>query len=68
MQSQSLDAGRFSADRSATFRPSPARISSARSLSARLSPARLSLDSWAVGLALFAALLVRTGVLKHIPW
>jgi hypothetical protein len=29
---------------------------------------RLSLDSWAVVIALLAALLVRTGVFKHIPW
>jgi hypothetical protein len=29
---------------------------------------RLSLDSWAVVLALLAALLVRAGVFKHIPW
>jgi len=28
----------------------------------------LSLDGWAVALALAAALLVRLGVLKHIPW
>ena len=28
----------------------------------------LSLDTWAVILALLAALLVRTGVLKSIPW
>jgi len=31
-------------------------------------PWKLSLDSWAVLLALLAALLVRAGVLKHIPW
>ena len=29
---------------------------------------KLSLDSWAVVLALLAALLVRAGVFKHIPW
>jgi hypothetical protein len=29
---------------------------------------RLSLDSWAVFLALLAALLVRAGVFKHVPW
>jgi hypothetical protein len=29
---------------------------------------KLSLDSWAVLLALAAALAVRLGVLKHIPW
>jgi len=29
---------------------------------------RLSLDTWAVAIALAAALLVRAGVLKHIPW
>jgi len=28
----------------------------------------LSLDTWAVATALAAALLVRAGVLKHIPW
>ena len=28
----------------------------------------LSLDAWAVVLALLAALLVRAGVFKHIPW
>jgi hypothetical protein len=29
---------------------------------------RLSLDTWAVVVALLLALLVRAGVLKHIPW
>lgn len=29
---------------------------------------KLSLDTWAVVVALVLALLVRTGVLKHIPW
>jgi hypothetical protein len=29
---------------------------------------KLSLDSWAVLVALVAALLVRVGVFKHIPW
>jgi hypothetical protein len=28
----------------------------------------LSLDTWAVLLALVAALLVRSGVLTHVPW
>jgi hypothetical protein len=28
----------------------------------------LTLDGWAVVAALLAALLVRTGVLKHVPW
>jgi len=32
------------------------------------SPRRISLDSWAVGLALLAALLVRFGILKAVPW
>jgi hypothetical protein len=36
--------------------------------SAASKPWRLSLDSWAVVLALLAALLVRAGVFKHIPW
>jgi len=31
-------------------------------------PWRLSLDGWAVVIALLAALLVRAGVLNHIPW
>jgi hypothetical protein len=31
-------------------------------------PWRPSLDSWAVVVALLAAMLVRAGVLKHIPW
>ena len=29
---------------------------------------KLSLDTWAVILALAAALLIRAGVFKHIPW
>jgi hypothetical protein len=29
---------------------------------------KLSLDTWAVVVALLLALLVRTGVLKHVPW
>jgi len=29
---------------------------------------RLSLDAWAVASALIITLLVRIGVLKHIPW
>ena len=29
---------------------------------------KLSLDSWAVLVALLAALLIRAGVFKHIPW
>jgi hypothetical protein len=29
---------------------------------------KLSLDTWAVVVALVAALLVRAGVFKHIPW
>lgn len=28
----------------------------------------LSLDTWAVILSLLAALLVRTGVFKNVPW
>jgi hypothetical protein len=32
------------------------------------SPRRLSLDSWAVLAALVAALLVRAGIVKTIPW
>ena len=34
----------------------------------KLRPWRLSLDSWAVVAALLAALLVRVGALRHIPW
>jgi hypothetical protein len=29
---------------------------------------RLSLDTWAVLAAFLAALLIRAGVFKHIPW
>lgn len=29
---------------------------------------RLSLDSWAVVVAFLAALLIRAGVFKHVPW
>lgn len=29
---------------------------------------RLSLDTWAVLAAFLAALLIRVGVLKHVPW
>jgi hypothetical protein len=29
---------------------------------------KLTLDWWAVILALLAAVLIRTGVLPHIPW
>jgi hypothetical protein len=29
---------------------------------------RVSLDAWAVLAAFAAALLIRAGVLKHIPW
>jgi len=29
---------------------------------------RISLDGWAVLLAVLAALLIRIGVLKHVPW
>lgn len=29
---------------------------------------RFSLDAWAVAAAFVLALLVRTGVLKHVPW
>ena len=28
----------------------------------------LSLDGWAVLLALLAALLVRAGIFRHVPW
>jgi hypothetical protein len=29
---------------------------------------RLSLDAWAVAAAFVLALLVRAGILKHVPW
>ena len=29
---------------------------------------RISLDTWAVAIALATALLVRAGLLKHVPW
>ena len=31
-------------------------------------PWLLSLDTWAVLAAFVAALLIRTGVFKHVPW
>jgi hypothetical protein len=31
-------------------------------------PRGLSLDGWAVLLALLAALLVRAGIFRHVPW
>lgn len=34
----------------------------------RRNPFRLSLDAWAVAAAFALALLVRAGVLKHVPW
>jgi len=34
----------------------------------RFSKLRVSVDSWAVIVALLAALLVRSGVLKSVPW
>jgi hypothetical protein len=30
--------------------------------------AKFSIDAWAVTLALLAALLVRIGLIKHVPW
>jgi hypothetical protein len=35
---------------------------------ANASNRKFSLDTWAVAFALVAALLIRVGVLKHIPW
>jgi hypothetical protein len=29
---------------------------------------KLSLDTWAVLLAFLAALLIRAGIFKHVPW
>ncbi|HMK30235.1 MAG TPA: hypothetical protein VK473_11160 [Terriglobales bacterium] len=29
---------------------------------------RLSLDAWAVLIALASAVLVRAGIVKHVPW
>ena len=29
---------------------------------------RISLDTWAVAFALVAALLVKSGLLNHVPW
>jgi hypothetical protein len=31
-------------------------------------PPRISLDTWAVVFSLVAALLIKFGVLKHVPW
>lgn len=38
------------------------------SLARPSSKLHLSLDVWAVFAALLAALLVRTGILKNVPW
>lgn len=43
-------------------------MSEQEKVAASKTPRRISLDSWAVLVALLAALLVRTGVFKHIPW
>jgi hypothetical protein len=37
-------------------------------MSSEPSSRRLSLDTWAVLLSLFAALLVRVGIIKVVPW
>ncbi len=37
-------------------------------LAALRSYSQLSLDTWAVITAFLAALLIRAGVIKHIPW
>lgn len=37
-------------------------------MSTSASNRRFSLDSWAVLLALMAALLVRIGIIKTVPW
>jgi hypothetical protein len=36
--------------------------------SAKSSTRKISLDTWAVLAAFLAALLIRFGVIKHIPW
>ena len=43
-------------------------MSSANSNSQTKSNLRLSLDSWAVLLALTAAVLIRAGIIHRIPW
>jgi|HubBroStandDraft_1064217.scaffolds.fasta_scaffold01745_7 hypothetical protein len=40
----------------------------ANSANCPTSPSRFSLDAWAVSLALALAILVWSGVIKHIPW
>jgi hypothetical protein len=35
---------------------------------ANSSPTKLSWDTWAVLAAFLAALLIRIGVVKHVPW
>jgi hypothetical protein len=36
--------------------------------SKKSSSSRFSLDTWAVFAAFLAALLIRFGVIKHVPW
>jgi hypothetical protein len=52
--------------------PKPAEFKSAESKSAESKPAArkrfLSLDTWAVVAAFVAAILIRVGILKSIPW
>ena len=38
------------------------------SLQSKAAAPRFSLDAWAVIVALFAAVLIRTGVIHRIPW
>ena len=43
-------------------------MSTANNAATTAKPRLFSLDSWAVFVALLAALLVRVGAVKHIPW
>lgn len=45
--------------------PEPTKANEPKSPTAR---SRFSLDAWAVTLALALAILVWSGVIKHIPW
>ena len=61
-----------SAAESTTAKSTAATSHAADSAPAASAPAKknwlLSLDSWAVVAAFAAALLIRAGILKHIPW
>jgi len=45
-----------------------ASVSAEKQAANRRTLRNVSLDTWAVVIALLAALLIRAGIVKHIPW